>query len=271
MFSRHFSLAKYFLFSIKCYFSKSNYTDLPTSSDHKHETDELSSPSELSNQLQHLGDLARHFVKPLKNKFYLKKIIPYSWNSIFKDEIDSPKLKVEMMIEHHRPSSYPNHKDKRDSTIDSVNVEHSMLDSLDDEKDNLSLYDEIFSELGTTLDRSSQLQPGSRKSLPEPHKVASLLKLSEEPKLSDKKRRSDGLLLASVQVLGSEDASLRYTECLTKNKFYPLFNPLTLTACNGSLTPPPPFLPPNSVFIVAGLILNGVQLIDFKIYASIDI
>ncbi len=201
-------------FSIKCYFSKSNHTDLPTSSAHKHEPDELSSPSELTNQLQHLGDLARHFVKPLRNKFYLKKIIPYSWNSIFKDEIDSPKLKVEMMIEHHRPSSYPNHKDKRDSTIDFDNVEHSLLDSLDDEKDNLSLYDEICSELGATLERNSQLQPGSRKSLPEPHKVATLLKLSEEPKLSDKKRRSDGLLLASVQAQGSEDASLRYTECL---------------------------------------------------------
>ncbi len=162
-------------FSIKCYFSKSNHTDHPTSSAHKHEPDELSSPSELTNQLQHLGDLARHFVKPLRNKFYLKKIIPYSWNSIFKDEIDSPKLKVEMMIEHHRPSSYPNHKDKRDSTIDFDNVEHSLLDSLDDEKDNLSLYDEICSELGATLERNSQLQPGSRKSLPEPHKVATLL------------------------------------------------------------------------------------------------
>ena len=107
-----------------------------------------SSPS--SSQFQNFGDLARSFVKPLRKKFYLKNIIPYKWNSIFKDEEESQKemLKVEMLIER-RASENLNQSDC--SKFENSNIDKNK------EMDTVSLYDEICSELNQTLIRNSAL------------------------------------------------------------------------------------------------------------------
>ena len=161
-------------------------------------------------------------MKPWKNKLHLKKIIPYSWNSIFKEDEDSPKLKVEMLIEPKKSTSQLDLLANVDS--DESDLEDDSNNNLKEE-DSISLYDEICSELaGKTLERTQNLprtklkrkyiekpgtkqgteKPKSRLSLPEPALLLS--ELSKDSSLLDVKRKlSDGLLFCQ-----GDDAGLRY-------------------------------------------------------------
>ena len=92
-------------------------------------------------------------MKPLKQHIYLQKIMPYKWNSIFKDD-DNQKRKTSADFLDN-PQGYLKDLcgDKGVQTLPIASKE--SLEKLPNKEsnllDDLSLYDEIFTELSKTL------------------------------------------------------------------------------------------------------------------------
>ena len=102
--------------------------------------EEKSSPS-------YIEQKTKKMMKPLRSHVYLKKIMPYKWNSIFKDEeMTKRKASTEFLDD---PLNF-----LKDICDDDDDIGHKELSeySVDDlpfsEDKNISLCEEIFLELG---------------------------------------------------------------------------------------------------------------------------
>ena len=96
-------------------------------------------------------------MQPLKQNINLQKIMPYNWNSIFKDDV-LPKKKIskEFLDDPHGfiknlcGAEITNSSDQLSPELEEQSSSGVLLTRSLSE---LSLFDEIFSELGNTLPR----------------------------------------------------------------------------------------------------------------------
>ena len=104
-----------------------------------------------------LGHRARRLmIKPLKQHHgYLQKIIPYKWNSIFKDEVNHKRKTSEEFLENPQSFLKDLCGDKGIQTLPMANkdpLENLAMSTIESNLlHNLSLYEEIFTELSNTL------------------------------------------------------------------------------------------------------------------------
>ena len=91
-------------------------------------------------------------IKPLKQHHgYLQKIIPYKWNSIFKDEVNHKRKTSEEFLENPQSFLKDLCGDQGILTLPMVSKEPSENLAMNTMESNLSLYEEIFTELSNTL------------------------------------------------------------------------------------------------------------------------
>ena len=110
-----------------------------------------------------ISQKARKLMQPLKHNIHLQKIMPYNWNSIFKDEeVPKKKISKEFLDDPHgfikglcfpeqTISSAQSSPDLEEQTLSGNLINGSFSD--------LSLFDEIFTELGNTLPRHCDQKP----------------------------------------------------------------------------------------------------------------
>lgn len=121
-----------------------------------HTTENITVPDieEVRNQPFYLGERARKFIKPLKEHMYLHKIMPYNWNSIFKeDDVPRKKLSAEFL---DNPQGFLKDlcgEDKVKTLLSDPIIDLEQVKILEDE--DVSLFDEIFLELSNNLPISS--------------------------------------------------------------------------------------------------------------------